>query len=178
MKEQIQQDELVHLHGLYKNKLFTSCVKIVRDHQAAEDVIQETFFRLYKQDYAKIKDHIDLWLFTVCRNLSIKVYHKQNKVSLYGGSEEFDDIEDESVPIPSCSLMQKEKVQKLLKFFKKLPKRQVQALKYRYYKDMDYKEIAKKLKTTTGNVGFMLSTATSSLREFFATEKQKKKIEY
>lgn len=178
MKEQIQQDELVHLYNLYKNRLFVSSFKIVKDHQAAEDVIQEVFFRLYKQDYAKLKDHIDLWLFTVCRNLSIKVYHKRNKISLLGGSDDFDDIEDETLPIPSNSLMQKERVNKLLKLYKKLPKRQLQALKYRYYKDMDYKEIAKKLKTTTGNVGFMLSTATSSLREFFEKEKQKKKIEY
>lgn len=176
MKEQIQQDVFLKTYHLHKNKLFASSLKIVKDKHAVEDIIQEVFVRLYKQDYAKVKDHIDLWLFTVCRNLSIKHYHKQGKVSLLG-EDEADEIEDEQVEIPSDSLMNKEKIQKLLKLYKKIPKRQLAAIKYRYYKDLDYTQIAKKMKTTTGNVGFMLSTGISSLRSLFAKEK-KNHIEY
>jgi RNA polymerase sigma-70 factor (ECF subfamily) len=176
MKEQIQQDAFLNTYNLNKNKLLASSVKIVKDKHAAEDIIQETFLRLYKQDYAKIKDHIELWLFTVCRNLSIKYYHKQGKISLLGDDFD-DDIEDEKVEIPIDSLMAKERVRKLLKLYRKLPKRQLAAIKYRYYKDLDYTQIAKKMKTTTGNVGFMLSTGISSLRSLFAKEK-KNHIEY
>jgi RNA polymerase sigma-70 factor (ECF subfamily) len=176
MKEQISQEKLVQIYDLYKKRLFVSSLKIVKDHQSAEDVLQEVFFRLHKQDYSKIKERIDLWLFTVCRNLSIKIYHKRNRMVLLG-DDKCDDIEDENLLDPSSDLMNKERVKKLLSFYKKISKKQLSAIKYRYYNDLEYKEIAKKLKTTSGNVGFMLSTGISKLRELFEKEK-KRKIDY
>ena len=53
-------------------KLFSYAFKFLKDAQRAEDVVQECFSRLNKQDYDKLKDRINSWLFTVCRNHSFK----------------------------------------------------------------------------------------------------------
>ena len=173
MKTKITHNELVEIYNNNKNKLFTSCLKIVKDRHTAEDILQEIFLRLHKQDFSKIEDHIEMWLFTVCRNLSIKHYHKRERLVLIG--DDFIEEEDEQAIIPDESLMNKERVQKLIKLYKKLPKKQLQAIKLRYYKDLDYNQIAKKMKTTSGNVGYMLSTGIGSLRAFFLKEKKNNK---
>lgn len=169
--KQISEKDYVNLYNLNRNKLYASALKIVKDRHATEDIVQEVFLRLYKQDFSKIKDHIDLWLFTVCRNLAIKAYHRQMRVYLLG-EEKCDEIEDEVLGTPYDSLTSKERVNKLLELFKTLSKKQLNALKLRYYKDLSYKQIAKKMKTTDNNVGFLISMATSNLRGLFQKEKK------
>ena len=48
---------------------------------------------------------------------------------------------------------------------KTLSKQQQKVIKLRYYSDLDYAQIAKKMKTTSGNVGFHLSTGLKNLRK-------------
>jgi RNA polymerase sigma factor (sigma-70 family) len=48
---------------------------------------------------------------------------------------------------------------------RKLTKRQRDVLKLRFFKDLDYNESAKKLKTTSGNIGFHQTTAIQKLRK-------------
>jgi RNA polymerase sigma factor (sigma-70 family) len=70
--------------------------------------------------------------------------------------------------------MQAELIKVMSRLIKKLSKNQQKALKLKYFKDCSYAEIAKKLKTSSGNVGFMLSTAISKLKKLLDLENAKK----
>lgn len=169
---QITDQEFKDLYQEYGKRLYGASEKIVRNHQRAEDVIQDVFMRLYKQDFSKIKGHLSKWLFTVCRNCSIKQYHKNNRYILVEDIEGLDCI-DESSSTPE-DMMQSELWKSMMKLVTKLSKNQQKALKLRYFQDCSYDVIAKKMKTTNGNVGFMLSNAIKRLRILLDEENKKK----
>lgn len=168
----ITKEKLVELHALYKNRLYVASEKILKDHHKAEDVIQDVFMRLQKQDFSKIESYISEWLFTVCRNCSIKLYHNRNRYVFTDDIDELDCV-DESDSAPQ-EMMKTELLKAVVKLTKKLSKNQQKALKLKYTKDCSYNEIAKKLKTSNGNVGFMLNNAISRLKKALHKENIKK----
>jgi RNA polymerase sigma-70 factor (ECF subfamily) len=168
----ITDEKFIEIQKQFTNRLRAASYKIVKDNHASEDVIQNVFYKLYKQDYSKIEDHLTEWLFAVCRNFSIKTLHKRNRYVFIDNIDELDSI-DES-PCVSETMMQAELIKVMSKLVKKLTKNQQKALKLKYFKDHSYAEIAKKLKTTTGNVGFMLSTGISKLKNLLDKENSKR----
>lgn len=169
---QITQQKFQELYQEYGKRLYGASDKILKDHQRNQDVVQDVFMRLHKQDFSKIEGYIQEWLFTVCRNCSIKQYHKKNRYVLVENPEGFDSI-DESASA-SEDMMQSELLKSMMKLVKKLSKNQQKALKLRYFQDHSYESIAKKMKTTTGNVGFMLNNAVKRLKVFLDKENKKK----
>ena len=57
----------------YEAPLIGYATGIVRDHERARDVVQDTFIRLYKQDIEKVQKGLKTWLYTVCRNRALDV---------------------------------------------------------------------------------------------------------
>jgi RNA polymerase sigma-70 factor (ECF subfamily) len=169
---QITQEQFLEIYKEYKPRLYGAADKIVKDHQKVEDVVHEVFVRLLKQDYSKLDGHLKEWLFTVCRNCSIKQYHKTNRYLLID-DENYFDVMDESTSV-SESLINDELVKLMMKCIKKLSKTQQKVVNLRYFKGLSYKEIAKKAKITNGNVGFILHDATARLKKMMNLENRKK----
>lgn len=171
---QITHQKFQELYQEYGKRLYGASEKIVKDPQKAQDVIHEVFIRLHKQDFCKIEGHINEWLFTVCRNCSIKQYHNRNRYVLVDNLEEFDSIDESNSA--SQDMIQSELLKTMMNLIKKLPKNQQKALHLRYFEDFSYETIAKKMKTTTGNVGFMLSNGISRLKALLKSENKKKDL--
>ena len=156
------------LNQLYAEKhreLYLYSNRIVKDDQLANDVVQECFIRLYKQDYDKWKDRLIPWLFTVCRNLSIKFLNKKNRfVEIF--ETDYDKIDESHSASEQMDLEYQKKL--LKKYMRKLTKQQRDILKLRFFKDLDYNQCAKKLKTSTGNIGVQQHTAIRTLRKMMA----------
>ena len=156
------------LNQLYAEKhreLYLYSNRIVKDDQLANDVVQECFIRLYKQDYDKWKDRLIPWLFTVCRNLSIKFLNKKNRfVEIF--ETDYDKIDESRSASEQMDLEYQKKL--LKKYMRKLTKRQRDVLKLRFFKDLDYSQCAKKLKTSSGNIGFQQCTAIQNLRKLMS----------
>src|SRR5215472_7955880 len=55
--------------------------RLMRDAEAARDVVQETFLKLCASDRAAIESHLAEWLFTVCRNRALDVLRKEQRMS-------------------------------------------------------------------------------------------------
>ena len=156
--------ELYKVYEDNRSSLLKYVHSILKDEHMTNDIIQELYVRLAKQDYEKLKSHCVQWLYTVSRNLSIKVYNKRKRfVEL---DEQLDSRFSEDV-LPFEKLEQEEKVKQLKKIISKLSDRYKKVVKYRYYNDYSYEEIAKKMKTTSGNVGFMLHTAINKMKKEF-----------
>jgi RNA polymerase sigma-70 factor (ECF subfamily) len=161
MQAQISTEEFNELYKEWTPKLRSYAKRILYNQEIVEDCVQEVFRKLLQQDFEKIKDHVQSWMFTVCRNTSFKIKAKQ-KLFVDAFEEEEALCEDYD---PFESLDRKELYNKVQKIIKTLSKQQKKILQLRYNSDLSYEEIAKKLKTTSGNVGFHLSTAIKNVRK-------------
>lgn len=64
------EDAYVEVLDLYGNRLLKTCYLILKDKQEAEDVVQETFLRLFKQiDSFKGNSSIYTWIYQIALNL-------------------------------------------------------------------------------------------------------------
>ncbi len=52
----------------FEKPLFVYASRLLRDAEAARDVVQETFLKLCASERESVDDHLAEWLFTVCRN--------------------------------------------------------------------------------------------------------------
>lgn len=160
------EDKISNIYKEYKPRLYAFAKKIVKNDDSAKDCVQEVFKRLVKQDLNKLEDHLHQWLFVVCRNCSLKQLKKQNFYAIY--EEEDESFSEERNPHES--LDHNERIEKMLSIIKQLPEKKQKLLKLRFYSDLKYEQIAKKMKTTSGNIGFQLSTTLKDLRSSLLKE--------
>ncbi|OLF08421.1 RNA polymerase subunit sigma-24 [Actinophytocola xinjiangensis] len=75
-----QEDELIReLYSRYRRPLYGYVLRAVGgDHQHAEDVVQETLLRAWRNAHSLSVDQAGPWLYTVARNLVVSGYRKQN----------------------------------------------------------------------------------------------------
>jgi RNA polymerase sigma-70 factor (ECF subfamily) len=144
--------------NFYK-RLFAFSKKIVKDDNRAHEVVQDVFIKLWKQDFDNLESYLTQWLFTVCRNASIKVLKKNQRYVEAFEDESLDECRD-----PYNELDFQESLKLLKKCMRKLTPRQKEVIKYRFFKDLNYEQSAKKMKTSSGNVGFLQSTALKELK--------------
>ena len=71
------------LYQRYHQGLYALAYRIVRDHQIAEDLIQETFVRVWRHaaTYTPRAGSVRAWLFAILRNYAIDYLRKQRKRS-------------------------------------------------------------------------------------------------
>ena len=130
----------------------------------APDVVQDTFVKLCREDRQKIEGHLAAWLFTVCRNRAIEIVRAERRLS----SMEDVDVEPNPDSGPVSKLERKENATRVGAAMEALPEKQRQALLLKVEGGLSYKEIAEVMNTTVGNVGFILHTAVSAIREHLA----------
>jgi len=153
---------------MYYKKLLAYSINITKDRQRSEETVHEVFTRLWKQDYDKLSGHMSAWLFTVCRNCSLKTLKKNKRYV-----EAFEDeslVEDRD---PSEELEHNEKKRLMLELMKMLSDKQKSVLICRFYQDLNYEQTGKKVGATVGNVGFLQNRALNKLRILMEKELSK-----
>lgn len=109
-----------------RKSLVWSVMRIVRDHQAAEDVAQETYIRASKAIKNGPIEHLEAFLFKTARNLAIN--HKRHR-DMRSGTEREDVSEHDianvaaSVPTPETALIHRQRLQLVDAAVAKLPQR-------------------------------------------------------
>ena len=146
-------------------KLLRYAKGILKNEHTAEESVQEVFLKLCKQDYSKVSGHVNQWLYTVCHNHSLKLLKRQNRFVQIFDDESL--VEDRD---PSEELEFQEKVKAVFKFMKKLNKNQIEVLKCRFYDDLSYEQTGKKVKITSGNVGFIQNRSLNKLHDLISKE--------
>ena len=158
----ISQEELVEIYNVHKNELYSFSNSIVKNDHNAEDCVQETFRKLLTQNFEDTS-YIRAWLYTVCKNFSLRQLKKSKRISYQRDEELYNDIISEDAS-PSENLDLKDNKILMNEKFSILSPKQLKMIKLRYYSDLSYNQIAEKMKTTSGNVGFMLCTGLQKLR--------------
>jgi len=148
-------DELV---GRYRNPLFNYICWIINDRAYAEDLLQETFLRLWtnKQSYREVAK-FSTWIYTIAGNLA-KTELRRRKIRRWfpisGGGGEDDrplDFADEDAD-PDRDLERLTIEKRVKEEIQKLPSAFREAVILRDIQELSYEEISSILKVPLGTV--------------------------
>ena len=156
----MNNDEFIYAVKRNSNRLYLIALTFTKNHHDAEDIVQNSFLKLIKQNKNFESDgHIDNWLTAVCINESkdyIKSFFRRNSTSLEEAKElySFDKPKDFDLFTAVMSLPKKERT--VIHLF--------------YYEELSIKEIAALMKISESSVGTRLHRARKHLKEILGDE--------
>ena len=148
--------QLVDAHS---GALFRYAFRLVGERDAAEDVVQETFLRLWRQARRwRPEAPVRAWLFRVAGNRAIDVLRRRRNLA------ELDPDQVQAGPGIEERLSELEQVRRVRQAIAALPDRQRQALVLCRLEGMSMAEAGRVLGCSVGAVESLLSRARSELR--------------
>ena len=162
-----QGDEFafVALYNRYKGPVYAFCAKMLLDRAVAQDVMQETFVRVYEHRQRLLNaGSFKSWLFTIARNQCLNTLRRTNRHT------EFDETAAQhSAPgseTPFGRLMKAEQVELVNRFLNELSPEYREGLVLREYQNLTYDEIAAVTRNTISSVKSRLFKARRKLGQF------------
>jgi len=137
----------------YQKKIYYLAYRMTKDHDASDDIAQETFIKAY-YSLQKFKEGYGFfpWIYRICMNLAIN-YLKRQKFTV-SESEAFPQMEKkEAVGFdPLNILVGEERMGKIENAIEKLPPPFKAVFVLKVYEDLSYEEISKTLNISKGTV--------------------------
>ena len=152
----------------YQRKIYFLAYRMVKNHDTADDIAQETFIHAYSSIKSfKLGYGFYTWLYRICMNLSINHLKRQKFVIPESHfEEETNPLEKEiSGGDPLTVLVQKEQERKIENAIDSLPPKYKAVFILKVYEDLSYEEIARTLKISLGTVMSRLFRARERLQE-------------
>ena len=148
------------LYELYKSRLYSYCLRLLRDSRNAEDAVQETFVKVHAGCHS-VRSYQALrgWIFTIARNEAFGILRKK-KISLV---EEDDQVWETETPLEL--LVQSELKDIVRHFLAELKPEYHEVLILREYEDLSYAEIARITSSTESSVKSRIFKARKALVE-------------
>lgn len=138
-----------NLMTLYKKRLYWHIRKIVISHEDADDVLQNTFIKVFKNIH-KFNENSQLysWMYRIATNESITFINKKAKKQ----HVDISDLQHQMVDELSNDMYFSgdEIQQKLQKAIITLPRKQQLVFNMKYFDEMKYSEISEILETSEG----------------------------
>jgi RNA polymerase sigma-70 factor (ECF subfamily) len=152
----------------YQKKIYFLAYRMVKSHDYADDIAQDTFIHAYSAIKSfKVGYSFYTWLYRICVNLSINFLRRQKfMITESQFDEETSPLEKETSRVdPSDQLASKELEIKIDKALNSLPPKFKAVLILRIYEDLSYEEIAQTLNISTGTVMSRLFRAREKMQE-------------
>ncbi len=128
------------LLDLYQERLYWHIRKLVITHENADDVLQNTFLRIYKSlPNFKQQSSLHTWMYRIAYNESIRFLEKNNKrptVSINDGNNTY--INN---LVSDAFFDSKEAQLKLQQILSELPEREKQIFQMKYFDDLTFRDI-------------------------------------
>ncbi len=137
------------LIDLYKEPLYWHIRKIVISHEDADDVLQNTFIKVYKF-ISKFngKSKLYTWIYRIATNESITHLKKNAKIQRISNEELQNNLVEN---LQSDVFFDGDEIQvKLQKAIATLPQKQLLVFNMKYFDDMKYQEMSEILETSVG----------------------------
>ncbi|MBV8847119.1 MAG: sigma-70 family RNA polymerase sigma factor [Bryobacterales bacterium] len=155
------------LYERYGRLAYSLIFRVVRDASTAEDLVQETFLRVWNraQSFDEQRGALGPWILTVARNRAIDHVRSAEGRMLSGALELdrlenpklFSDLEDSALSI--------DRARRLKAAFEKLTPQQRTVIEMAYYEGLSQTEMAERMKQPLGTVKTWVRTALKTLRE-------------
>jgi RNA polymerase sigma-70 factor, ECF subfamily len=139
--------------------------RILRDTQAAEEILQDIFYQLWRNagQFDASRGSLPGWLLVIARNRAISRLRRHNPAS---GEE----LLENTVVLPTnleSSIAQQQMVGKVRGAMESLPKEQRAALELAYFEGLTHSEIAARTGDPLGTVKTRLRSALETLKRNF-----------
>jgi RNA polymerase sigma-70 factor (ECF subfamily) len=158
------------LYDRYSSIVLGISLKVIGDQVLAEDVLQETFWRLWQSaaTYQSQRGSFTGWLFRIARNLAIDAYRRRNvRPRAISGINRNDPILDET-PDPETDVAEQAqsilKNRQIRKALASLPGVQRQVIEMAYFYGMTRQEIAEATGEALGTIHTRARLALQKLR--------------
>ena len=158
------------LYDRYGRIAYALILRVVRDAAAAEDLVQETFLRVWNraQAFDEQRGALGPWLLTVARNRAID-YLRSRDGRMAAGSVELDRIENPALFSGfEDRALAIDRARRLKGAFGKLTPQQRLVIEMAYYEGLSQTEMADRMKQPLGTVKTWVRTALKALREELA----------
>lgn len=137
------------LVNTYKERLYWHIRRIVLDHDDADDVLQNTFIKVYRNiDGFKGESKLYSWLYRIATNESLTFLKQKSKKA--GISDE--ELKNRMVEnLQSDVYFEGDEIQlKLQRALATLPDKQKLVFTMKYFQEMKYEDISEALETSVG----------------------------
>lgn len=156
----------------YQAKAVRVAFLITHDEALAEDVVQETFVRLYRRiEQFDSTRPFEPYLLRSVANAALNAARKTDRqVSLDGNPERVEQLLAQAASVES-EVEYRQLKQEIIQALSGLEPRQRAVVVQRYYLEMSEKEMAVALDAPPGTVKWLLSAARAKLRDLLGSER-------
>jgi len=164
MERMVQRDEaaLEALYDRYAGLLSSVLNRILRDRQAAEEILQDIFYQLWRTapQFDASRGSLPGWLMVIARNRAISRLRHHNPAA---GEELFENTVVLHMNLESATA-QKELMGRVRGAMEALPREQRAAVELAYFEGLTHSEIAERTGDPLGTVKTRLRTALETLK--------------
>lgn len=158
-------EKLLDHHG---PSLMRYTTRLLNSKSLAEDIVQETFFRLWnnRKKYDSSKSKLSTWLHRVAYNLCMDVYRGINRDEVLSGEPDPDSAPEETWE-------GEETAQRVNDALSKLKERQRSALALTYFHNFSNKEVAEIMGISVDALESLLCRARAKLKDKLQKREEK-----
>lgn len=161
---------MAEVYDRYGRLVYSIIYRIVRNPSLAEDLVQETFLRIWSRaaSFDAEKGAIGAWVLTVARNRAID-HVRSTDGRLQSGAMELDRLENTTLFADmGTDAVSLDRIRQLKSAFQKLSPTQRQVIDLAYYEGLSQTEMAERLKQPLGTVKTWTRSALKVLRDELA----------
>jgi len=157
------------LISLYKERLYWHIRKIVISHDDTDDVLQNTFIKVFKNiNQFNQKSKLFSWMYRIATNESITFINKKAKLSNVDISNYQQKL---TSTIANDDFFTGDEIQLILqKAIATLPKRQKLVFNMKYFDELKYNEISEILETSVGALKASYFHAVKKIEKYIKTK--------
>jgi len=159
-----QPEAFIQLYDAYVERIYQYLLRRLGQPEVAEDLSSQVWEKVLKK-ISSLRSDEELgfasWLFTIARNELNQYFRRHKKEEVYALPEI---LEDESKG-PGDLTRETSNVEVIRQILVVLPKKQREVVEFRYFADLQNKEIAKILKVSEKTVASNLSRGLKTLHE-------------
>lgn len=149
----------------YGEILYSQIRRITRNHEQTNDVLQNVLIKIYENlPNFKRNSSLYTWMYRICRNEALNFLEKENRrtgvdldppmLEILAGNQTLDTLDAETIS------------DLLNQAIDYLPEKQALVFQLRYFEEMPYSEISKKLTTSQGGLKASFHHAKQKIQEF------------
>jgi len=165
---------LTALYDSYGRIVYRLVFHIVRDPAASEDIVQETFTRVWRSAHLIDENAVQVgpWILTIARNKALDFL--RSSTSRAAVQEAFVTLDDHVLTFANAeeSIITEENAQLVANALKSLNSNQRQVIELAYYRGLSQSQIAQELNQPLGTVKSWMRTALLQLRSVLQSQRR------
>lgn len=160
-------EEYRHLMEKYHNELFKYVYNLVDNYQDTEDLLQEIFFRIYKNlnKFNSSKASFRTWIYRIAKNYTLNfLTKKSNKMNR--NALEYDDSINKSNDDVESNAINKERIDLILQAMRRVLKpKHFEIMSLYYFSDLTVKEISETMNIPDKTIYKAINTSIEKIKK-------------